>query len=290
MTVTPRTRGAVSRAVLVTGCSSGMGRAIAVRLARDGWPVFATARKPELLADLQRAGCNVMRLDVTDESSMRAAVEAIEAVHGAVGVLVNNAGYSQAGAVEALPIARARAQFETNVFGPARLSQFVLAGMRRQGWGRIVNVSSMGGKLVLPGAGYYHATKFALEAVSDALRFEVEHFGIDVVVIEPGLIRSAFAKTASSNLVVEPAADDPYKHFHAEVSRITTESYVKGPLARLTGSPEDVAHVVARALSARRPRTRYTVAPSATFLLTLRRILPDRLWDRFLARTYPRPS
>ena len=285
----PAARRAVARTVLVTGCSSGIGRAIALRLARAGWPVVATARKPELLHDLRGAGCRVMRLDLTDESSMRGAVDAIEAADGAVGVLVNNAGYSQAGAVEALPIARARDQFEANVFGPARLSQLVLPGMRRQRWGRIVNMSSMGGKLVLPGAGYYHATKFALEALSDALRFEVERFGIDVVLIEPGLIRSAFAETATSNLETGPGTGDVYERFHAEVSRITTESYVKGPLASLTGTPEDVAAVVARAIASPRPRTRYTVGRSATFLLTLRRILPDRLWDRFLGRTYPRP-
>jgi NAD(P)-dependent dehydrogenase (short-subunit alcohol dehydrogenase family) len=278
-----------SRVVLVTGCSSGIGRATAIHLAAEGWTVVATARRPAAIADLEAHRCRVMPLDVTSETSMREAVEAIEASHGAVGVLVNNAGYSQSGAVETVPMARVREQFETNVFGPARLAQLVLPGMRRQRWGRIVNLSSMGGRLVLPGGGYYHATKYAVEALSDALRFEVQGFGIDVIVIEPGLIRSGFGETAVSTMTDPSAADDPYGLFHEAVARATRESYYKGSLARLTGSPEDVARVIARALAAPRPRTRYTVSASARVLLGLRRVLSDRLWDRFLSSTYPIP-
>jgi NAD(P)-dependent dehydrogenase (short-subunit alcohol dehydrogenase family) len=181
-----------SRAVLVTGCSSGIGAATAARLAAGGWTVYATARRPETLAELEAKGCRTLALDVTDEQSRKAAVDAVVAAEGAVGVLVNNAGYSQSGAVESVPDERVRAQFDTNVFGPLALCRLVLPGMREQGWGKIVNVSSMGGRFTFPGGGVYHATKHAIEALSDALRFEVKGFGVDVIVIEPGLIKTAF--------------------------------------------------------------------------------------------------
>src|SRR5215212_7492856 len=181
-----------SRTVLITGCSSGIGRATAERLARSGNVVYATARRPESIADLEQAGCRTLALDVTDEASMQAAVRTVEEAEGAVGVLVNNAGYSQSGAVESVPMDDVRRQFETNVFGLVRMCQLVLPGMRAQGWGRIVNLSSMGGRFTFPGGGYYHATKHAVEAISDALRFEVRGFGIDVVIVEPGLIRTGF--------------------------------------------------------------------------------------------------
>jgi NAD(P)-dependent dehydrogenase (short-subunit alcohol dehydrogenase family) len=152
----------VSKAVLVTGCSSGIGRATAAHLAGRGWTVYASARRPESIADLEQAGCKLLALDVNDEDSMVAAVRQVEEAEGAVGVLVNNAGYSQSGPVEEVPLDDVRRQFETNVFGLVRLCQLALPGMRRQGWGKIVNVSSMGGKLVFPGGGFYHGTKYAV--------------------------------------------------------------------------------------------------------------------------------
>ena len=161
-------------AVLITGCSSGIGRAAALRLARRrDLTVYASARRPESLDDLARAGCEVVGLDVTDEASMVAAVTRVVAAHGAVDVLVNNAGYGEFGTVEETALSKVREQFETNVFGLARLIQLVLPGMRAAGRGRVVNVSSMGGRLVFPVGGYYHASKYAVEAISDALRFEV---------------------------------------------------------------------------------------------------------------------
>ncbi len=273
-----------ARAVLVTGCSSGIGRATAERLARAGWTVYASARRLESIEDLE--GCRKLELDVTDDTSMRAAVDAIEDEHAAVGVLVNNAGYSQSGAVESVTIEAARRQFETNVFGLARLTQLVLPGMRRQGWGRIVNVSSMGGRLTFPGGGWYHASKHAVEALSDALRFEVEGFGVDVVVIQPGLIRTGFAEAAVGSIAVDP--DDPYARFNRAVGAATAGAY--DGLARvLGGGPDTVAKTIERALSARRPRTRYRVTASARLILTARRLLPDRGWDAFVGRTYPKP-
>lgn len=278
------------RVVLITGCSSGIGRATALRLVRAGWTVYATARQVSDLAELARAGCHTLALDVTSEASMVEAVRTIEAAHGAVSVLINNAGYSQSGAVEAVPLDRVRAQFETNVFGLIRLTQLVLPGMRAQRWGRVINLSSMGGKLVFPGGGYYHATKYALEALSDALRFEVRGFGISVVLIEPGLIKSGFSEAALSAMSQRPEVGSAYDEFHAAVSRATVEAYEKGPLAKLAGVPDDVAQVIERAITAARPRARYRVTLSATMLLAQRRWSSDVVWDWFLRQSFPTPA
>ena len=276
----------ISRSVLVTGCSSGIGRATAERLARSGWTVYASARRLEAIASLEEAGCRLLQLDVTDEESMRAAVEEVERAEGAVGVLVNNAGYSQSGAVESVPLDEARRQLETNVFGLVRLTQLVLPGMRRQGWGRVVNVSSMGGRLTFPGGGWYHASKHAVEALSDALRFEVQGFGIDVVVIQPGLIRTGFAEAAVGSIELD---DGPYARFNAAVGAATAGAYESGLARMLGGGPDAVAKAIERAAKAKRPRTRYRVTASAGLFMTLRRLLPDRAWDALVGRTYPKP-
>ena len=273
---------------MITGCSSGIGRATAERLARRGWTVYATARDVEAIAPLGESGCRLLPLDVTDEGSMRRAVEEVERAEGAVGVLVNNAGYSQSGAVEEVPMEKVRRQFETNVFGLVRMCQLVLPGMREQGFGRIVNLSSMGGKLTFPGGGFYHGSKHAVEALSDALRFEVRGFGVEVVVIEPGLIRTGFAETAVGSMGGDGSG--PYVGFDAGVARVTRENYERGLLARLGGGPETVAETIERAISAARPRTRYTVTPSARLLISARRLLPDRAWDGLLRLFYPRPG
>jgi NAD(P)-dependent dehydrogenase (short-subunit alcohol dehydrogenase family) len=278
----------VSKAVLITGCSSGIGWATAERLVDVGWKVYATARNVESIAPLQARGCTLLPLDVTDETSMRQAVKEIEQDEGAVGVLVNNAGYSQSGAVEAVPMDKVRSQFETNVFGLVRMCQLVLPRMRRQGYGRIVNVSSMGGKLTLPGAGHYHATKHAVEALSDALRFEVEGFGIKVSVIEPGLIKTGFADAAVGSM--DGPEDGPYTGFDEAVARATTENYERGPISRLAGQPETVAEAIERAISARSPRSRYVVTPSAHLFMWLRSLLPDSVWDAVLKTSYPQPG
>lgn len=273
--------------VLITGCSSGIGRATAERLAGAGWTVYATARRLESIADLGARGCRLLALDVTDEDSMRAAVATVEEAEGGVGALVNNAGYSQGGAVEQVPLEDVRRQFETNVFGLVRMAQLVLPGMRARGSGRIVNVGSMGGKLTFPGAGFYHATKYAVEALSDALRFEVQGFGIHVSLIEPGLIRTQFAETAVST--VDGAGDGAYARFNRAVAATTVGAY-EGPLARLGGGPETVAKTIARALGATSPKARYPVTPSARLIMAQRRLMPDRLWDRFLTAQYPVPG
>jgi NAD(P)-dependent dehydrogenase (short-subunit alcohol dehydrogenase family) len=275
------------RPVLITGCSTGIGRATAERLADDGWNVHATARRPESIEDLAERGCKTHALDVTDESSMESAVREVE-TGGPIGALINNAGYSQSGAIETIPMASVRRQFETNVFGLMRMCQLVLPGMRGAGSGRIVNLSSMGGKLTFPGGGVYHATKHAVEALSDALRFEVHEFGVEVVIIEPGLIITEFGETANASIgAVEEHG--PYAKFNADVGRVTANAY-KGPMARLGAGPEAVAAKISKALTARRPSTRYKVTPSARAMMGMRRLMTDRMWDRMVRSQYPPPK
>src|SRR6185503_172214 len=214
-----------SKAVLITGCSTGIGRKTAEHLAGKGWTVYATARKPESISDLEQKGCKTLALDVTDEGSMQAAVAAVEHAEGAVGVLVNNAGYSQSGAVEEVAMDQVRRQFETNVFGLLRMCQLVLPGMRKQRFGKIVNVSSMGGRLVFPGGGIYHGTKYAVEAISDAMRWEVRNFGVDVILIEPGLIKTEFGETAAHSVNDATPMEGPYAEFNQVVAATTAGAY-----------------------------------------------------------------
>jgi NAD(P)-dependent dehydrogenase (short-subunit alcohol dehydrogenase family) len=278
-----------SKAVLITGCSSGIGRATALRLAGAGWTVYATARRPETLSELQAAGCRTLALDVTDEQSMQAVVAEIERTEGAVGVLINNAGYSQSGAIETVPLDAVRRQFETNVFGLVRLTQLVLPKMRAQRWGKIVNVGSMGGRLSFPGGGHYHATKHALEAISDALRFELRGFGIDVILLEPGLITTEFGEAATASMAdVELTGDDPYAKFNTTVGAVTKGAY-DGPMKLFGGGPDRVAKVIERALKRRHPPARITITPSAKVTIAMRRVMPDRLWDAAMRSQFPQP-
>jgi NADP-dependent 3-hydroxy acid dehydrogenase YdfG len=277
-----------SNAVLITGCSSGIGHATAVRLADEGWKVYATARRPETIADLADKGCHTLALDVCDEESMRTAVAAVTEAEGAVGALVNNAGYSQSGAVESVSMDQVRRQFETNVFGLIRMCQLVLPGMREQRSGKIVNISSMGGRLTFPGGGLYHATKYAVEALSDALRFEVRGFGVDVILIEPGLIVTNFGEVAAAS-VEEETGGGPYEHFNRKVAKLTENAY-KGPMSKLGAGPDAVAKAIAGALKSGRPKARYPVTASAHLMINQRRLVPDRLWDLMMRTQFPTPK
>lgn len=268
-------------AVLLTGCSSGIGKAAAELLVARGHTVWATARRPETLSGLAAAGARTLALDVTDEESMRAAVAAVEAEHGSVGVLVNNAGYGTYGPVEEVPLDDVRKQFETNVFGLGRMCQLVLPGMRRVGHGRIVNISSMGGRLVFPTGGWYHAAKYAVEALSDALRVEVAPFGVDVVLVEPGLIRTEFESVASGGLAAG-ADGSAYATLRRNADDVMNRAY-RSPAA---AGPDAVAEVIARAVDARSPRTRYVVTAAAKAQVQLRRLAGDRVWDAVVRRAY----
>jgi NADP-dependent 3-hydroxy acid dehydrogenase YdfG len=278
----------VSKAVLITGCSTGIGRATAELLAEKGYNVYATARRQESIEDLAEKGCKVMPLDVTDETSMQTGVRAVVDAEGAVGALVNNAGYSQSGAVEDVPLDDVRRQFETNVFGLLRMCQLVLPGMRAQGYGRIVNLSSMGGKVVFPGGGIYHGTKHAVEGISDALRWEVREFGVDVVIIEPGLIKTKFADAAVGSIDEATSKDGTYADFNKQVAEATAGAY-DGPMSRLAAGPEAVARRIEKAIRKRRPKPRYMVTGGARMILAQRRMLTDRGWDAVMATQFKRP-
>jgi short-subunit dehydrogenase len=289
--------------VLITGCSSGIGRAAAISLNDAGFPVYATARNAEALADLAGRGIHTLALDVTDETSMTRAVAAVEDAEGWTGVLINNAGYGLYGPVEQQPMTEVRRQFETNVFGPVRLIQLVLPGMRGRGRGRILNVSSMGGRATLPGGAFYHASKYAIEAISDALRMEVAEFGIDVVLIEPGPVNTPWNDVAAASLSTAVpdagaadlgAADgsdreDPYAAFKAAVAASFATVH-NGPLARLGSSADGIATVITHAVTAQRPRTRYLINPVAKSVVTLNRLLPGRAYDAVVRRQYKLPG
>jgi len=278
----------ISKAVLVTGCSSGIGRATAERLARKGWTVYASARKPDTIADLGAAGCKLLACDVSSEESVRGAVAEVEAAEGAVGALVNNAGFGLEGPVEGVPIDEWRRQFDTNLFGMVRLIQLALPKMRAQRWGRIVNVSSIGGRLVFPGGGPYHASKWAVEAMSDALRFEVKPFGVRVSIIEPGITRTKFGETAVAT-VTEHGGDGPYAELSKSVAERTAGAY-EGPMAMMSAGPESVARVIERAIKRRSPRARYRVTVGGRMILVTRALLTDRGWDRMMRLAYKPPK
>ena len=221
---------------------------------------------------------------------MVAAVEQVEKEHGSVGSLVNNAGYGLHGAFETTDLDEARVQFETNLWGMARLTQLVLPGMRDAGRGRIVNMSSMGGRVTFPGGAFYHASKHGVEAMSDALRYEVANFGIKVILIEPGIIRTAFGDTAIGTVEHPEDDDDPYSSFNQQLM-VRIHSAYRGGMSKLASSPpEAVAKVVERALSSSRPRARYMVTAGARAILIARRLLPDRAFDAMLRSQYPQPK
>lgn len=257
---------------LVTGASSGIGRDFALRLLAEGYLVYGAARRTERMADLATAGCEVIALDVTKDETMVAAVDRIMRDHGRIDVLINNAGYGQYGALEDVPMEEARRQMETNLIGPARLVQLCLPPMRAQRHGRIFNISSIGGKLASPMGGWYHASKFALEGYSDALRNEVSRFGIDVVVIEPGGIESEWAGIACDE-AERYSGQGAYADFAARFRALQSRLGESPP-------PRVISDLIVKALRSRRPATRYHAGRLAGPLLFLRKILPDRMFDR----------
>lgn len=269
--------------VLVTGCSTGIGRAVVEELLTQGHTVWATARRTDDLADLAARGARVTALDVTDEASMGAAVAEVEAAHGSVGTLVNNAGFGEYGAVEEVDMDKVRAMFETNVFGLARMCQLVLPGMRAAGRGRIVNIGSMGGRFTFPMGGYYHATKYAVEALTDALRMEVRPFGVQVSLVEPGVTRSSFVDKTTVSEGMDGAADSPYAAIRASVSKANNEAYTN---RLMSASAQSVAQVVVSAVESDRPRTRYLLTPAARFMAATHSVAGDRVWDRLMARQF----
>jgi NAD(P)-dependent dehydrogenase (short-subunit alcohol dehydrogenase family) len=270
--------------VLITGCSSGVGFAAAKRFRAAGYETFATARDPATLEELRGIGCRTLALDVTDETARRVAVECIEREFGAVGILVNNAGYGQYGPLEEISLDALRRQFETNVFGGLRLSQLVLPAMRRAGRGRIVNVSSVAGRVSSIGGGAYHATKFAIEALTDALRPEVGPFGIDVVNVLPGPIATRFEATLLKT-IPDTGAQSPYAYFKQRLAR-RMQDFLEPHSFGVT-SADTVARTVFKAATADRPRTRYSVGIIAHLGPIGRALTPDRVVDFVTRRKVP---
>ncbi len=266
-----------SKVALVTGASSGIGAATALKLKSLGYTVYAAARRVDRMRDLAKAGINVLALDVTDDASMQAGIDSIISMSGRIDVLVNNAGYGSYGAVEDVSLQEARTQFDVNVFGAVRLIQLVLPHMRRNRSGTIVNITSMGGKIHTPLGAWYHGTKFALEAISDCLRMEVQPFGIDVVVVEPGGIKTEWAGIAANKLL-EVSGNGAY----ATQARPMAESMIGETSRERQSPPELIAETIGKAVTARRPKTRYAVGFGAKPMIFMRGLLSDRAFDGFM--------
>ncbi|EHK0943469.1 MULTISPECIES: oxidoreductase [Citrobacter] len=265
------------KTALVTGASSGMGKSIAKRLIQDGYQVYVAARNVEKMADLVSLGAQALRMDVSVDEEIVSGVNTILAETGGVDVLVNNAGFGLYGPVEEIGIDEARYQFEVNLFGAARLTQLLLPAMRDRRSGRIINITSMGGKMYSILGAWYHATKHALEGWSDCLRLEVAGFGIKVVIVEPGVIETGFGD-AASDTIVRRSASGPYGHLVNMVSSAIKKTYGHG-----TGSsPEVIAEVVSRAVKSSNPRTRYAAGKFAKMLIRMRVWLGDRMFDRII--------
>ncbi|MFF3025814.1 oxidoreductase [Microbacterium sp. NPDC057944] len=267
------------KVALVTGASSGIGEATARELHRRGFTVYGAARRADRLQRLTGDGIRAVAMDVTDDDSMRSGIAEILADSGRIDVLVNNAGYGSYGALEDVDIDEGRRQFEVNVFGAIRLAQLVLPHMRERRSGTIVNITSMGGKLHTPLGGWYHGTKFALEALSDCLRLEVTPFGIDVVVIEPGGIATEWGGIAAEHLE-ETSGGGAYK---AQAAAIAA-SLRSEANANRNSPPSVIADAIGRAVTAKRPRTRYAVGFGAKPLIAARVLLSDRQFDTVISR------
>jgi NAD(P)-dependent dehydrogenase (short-subunit alcohol dehydrogenase family) len=267
----------MNKVAFVTGASAGIGEATARELLAAGYTVFAGARRLERMAGLAALGAKLLKLDLTDDASIVAAAAAIRAGAGRLDVLVNNAGYGSYGALEDVPLAEARRQFEVNVFGLARLCQLVLPIMRAQKSGKIVNITSIGGKIWEPLGSWYHATKFAVEGLSDCLRVEVRRLGIDVIIVEPGAIRTEWAGIAREGLL-HVSSNGAYAAQAECYARLLDTA----DTSRLASPPEVVARTILRAVSATRPKTRYPTGGGAHLILFLKKILPDRMFDRLI--------
>lgn len=260
-------------AVLITGCSSGLGKALALRFAKAGYPTYATARRIESMMDLKKAGCHTLQLDVTDHTSIKKAVDTIEQDRQSVGILINNAAIGIMAPMETIAIDEVRRQYETNVFGLLAVTQAVIPAMRKVGKGRIVNIGSSGGEFTTPGGGVYQATKYALCSMNEAMRAELKPKGIDVTMLQPGAIASKFA----SNGAVLGTDGGPYQELMLGIEKISSAAVKEG--APGTWTPDEVAKVAFKAATKRKPKARYRPGVVAKALIYLKLWLPYRVWD-----------
>lgn len=283
--IPPAVKAAEKKAILITGASSGMGFEAAKELASQGHSVYGAARRVERMAPLTEYGVHTIELDVTDEEACKDAVGRVVAERGRIDVLVNNAGYGSFGTIEDVEIDEARRQFDVNVFGLAALTKAVMPQMRERRSGTIVNVSSMGGRLVTFMGGWYHATKYAVEALSDALRMEAAEFGIDVVLIEPGGIKTEWADIAADHLA-ESSKGGAYEQTAVK----TAEGMRRQYSGKIMSDPDVVVRAISRAVNAKRPRPRYLIGFGAKPLVAAHAVLPTRAFDWVMKRAVFTPS
>ena len=262
---------------LVTGASAGIGKAIAEQLLKDGLTVYVAARRVEKMQDLEKQGAIALKMDVTREEDMVNGINQINAAHGGVDVLVNNAGYAIYGAVEETTIEDARRQFEVNIFGLARLTQLIIPYMREKQAGTIINMSSMGGKIYTPLGAWYHATKHALEGWSDCLRIELAPFGINVVIVEPGGIETEFGDVMMAPMM-ERSGNGPYAALAKSLEKATKDTYDGGKAS----PPSVIANLVSKAVKSNRPKTRYVGGYMAKPVMFMRWLLLDRWFDKII--------
>lgn len=266
-----------NKVILLTGASSGIGYDTAVALAQQGHKVYAAARRVERMEPLRQYGIVPLKMDVTDEASMKEGVKTLLDAEGRIDVLINNAGYGYFGAVENVPMDDARNQLEVNVFGLARLCQLVLPTMRAQHSGRIINTASVAGKAVFYYGGWYHVSKYAVESLSDAMRMELKPFGIDVVIIEPGAIKTNWGIIAADHLI-ESSKGTAYEQTGTMMANNLRNMYLSNTIS----DPAVVRKAIVRAVNARRPCTRYRIGRMANAIVFFHWLLPTRWWDAFL--------
>ena len=266
-----------NKVILLTGASSGIGYDTAVALAQQGHKVYAAARRVERMEPLRQYGIVPLKMDVTDEESMKTGVKTLLDAEGRIDVLINNAGYGYFGAVENVPMDDARNQLEVNVFGLARLCQLVLPTMRAQHSGRIINTASVAGRSVFYYGGWYHVSKYAVESLSDAMRMELKPFGIDVVIIEPGAIKTNWGIIAADHLI-ESSRGTAYEQTGTMMANNLRNMYLSNTIS----NPAVVRKAIVRAVNARRPCTRYRIGRMANAIVFFHWLLPTRWWDAFL--------
>ncbi len=268
----------MKKVIIITGASSGMGKDAALQLIREGHTVYGAARRVEKMQEISDAGGHVIKLDVTKEEEVKAAVDKVISEQGRIDALINNAGYGSYGSVEETTIEDAKYQFEVNIFGLARITQLVIPHMRKQNSGKILNISSMGGKVYTPLGAWYHATKHALEGWSDCLRLELKQFNIDVVVIEPGAIATEFGEVMLEPML-KRSGEGPYKALTQAMAKATRDSYEK----ENTASPTSViTNIISKAIQSKRPKTRYAAGKFAKPMMFIRKYFGDRIFDRII--------
>lgn len=276
----------MKQVILITGASSGIGKDAALQLIKEGHMVYGAARRIEKMQDIEDAGGKAVKMDVTNDDDVKNTVRQIMADQGRIDVLFNNAGYGLYGAVETVTIEEAKRQFEVNIFGLAKITKEILPIMRAQKSGKIINTSSMGGKIYTPYGAWYHATKHALEGWSDCLRLELKPFNIDVVVIEPGGIATEFGEVLYDGMV-ERSKGTPYEEMSIQLAEATRQMYAEE--GRLS-PPSVISNLVSKAVNAKKPKTRYVAGKYAKPMMFIRKYLGDRIFDKVIMSTVKRES